>query len=179
MKLRTPSAGVLFLLGLMLVPVALSGCGYALVGRTSTLPEDVRNIYIEALKNGTRRSQLEQVLARAIADEFVTRRRFEVVSNISEADGVLGGTVTSFTLRPVTFDASGRANEYEIAIGAAMRFARPNGGEVLWQQDRYSFRELYEATVTEADFFSRQDVAVEEVAVKFAQTLVIDLLEGF
>ena len=72
---------------LALVPVILSGCGYALVGRTSTLPEDVRKIYVEALKNTTRRSQLEQILARAIADEFVTRRRFEVVSNRREADG--------------------------------------------------------------------------------------------
>ncbi|MCP4201758.1 MAG: LptE family protein [bacterium] len=167
------------LTALALVPLFLIGCGYALVGRTSTLPEDVRNIYVEALKNTTRRSQLEQVLARAIADEFVTRRRFEVVRNRSEADGILSGTVNSYYVRPVTFASGGRATEYEIVIGAQMLFTRANGDEVLWQQDRYTFRELYEANVSEADFFSRQDEAIEEVAVKFAQTLVIDLLEGF
>ena len=167
------------LAALALVAVLLSGCGYALVGRTSTLPEDIRKIYVEALKNTTRRSQLEQILARAIADEFVTRRRFEVVSNRSDADGVLSGTVNSFSVRPVTFGGGGRATEYEIVIGAQMIFTRTATDEVLWQQDRYYFRELYEADVSEADFFSRQDVAIEEVAVKFAQTLVIDLLEGF
>ena len=167
------------LAALALVAVILSGCGYALVGRTSTLPEDVRKIYVEALKNTTRRSQLEQVLARAIADEFVTRRRFEVVSNRSEADGILSGTVNSYSVRPVTFAGGGRATEYEIVIGAQMVFTRAGSDEVLWKQDRYYFRELYEANVSEADFFSLQDVAIEEVAVKFAQTLVIDLLEGF
>ncbi|MFQ5525992.1 MAG: LPS assembly lipoprotein LptE [Thermoanaerobaculia bacterium] len=171
--------GILSVIALILLSALLSGCGYALVGRTSTLPEDVRNIYVEALKNTTRRSQLEQVLSRAIADEFVTRRRFEVVSDRSQADGVLTGTVNLFAIRPVVFDESARATEYEIVIGAAMQFARPGGAEILWKQDRYSFRELYEATVTEEDFFSRQDVAIEEVAKKFAETLVIDLLEGF
>lgn len=179
MRVSKPSILNLLLAGALLAPLWTAGCGYSLVGRTSTLPEDVRNIYVEALRNTTRRSQLEQVLSRAIADEFVTRRRFEVVSSIREADGVLSGTVTGFSLRPVAFDAGGRANEYEIVISSSMRFARPNGGEVLWQQERYSFRELYEATASEADFFSRQDQAIEEVAKKFAQTLVIDLLEGF
>ena len=111
--------GILSVVALMLLTALFSGCGYALVGRTSTLPEDVRNIYVEALKNTTRRSQLEQVLARAIADEFVTRRRFEVVSDRSQADGVLSGTVTSFSIRPVVFDENARATEYEIVIGAA------------------------------------------------------------
>jgi hypothetical protein len=162
-----------------LVPLFLVGCGYALVGRTSTLPEDVRKIYVEALKNTTRRAQLEQVLTRAIADEFVTRRRFEVVRSPGEADGILSGTVTSYFVRPVTFGGGGRATEYEMVIGARMLFTRTGSDEVLWRQDRYYFRELYESNVSEADFFSRQDVAIEEVAVKFAQTMVIDLLEGF
>lgn len=183
MRTRTASRGAWIAwlpLAALLIPAALSGCGYALVGRTSTLPEDVRNIYVEALENATRRSQLEQVLARAIADEFVVRRRFEVVSDRSQADGILSGKVTSFTVRPVTFAGGGRATEYEIVIGAQMAFVRADSSEeVLWKQDRYYFRELYEANVSEADFFSRQDVAIEEVAVKFAQTLVIDLLEGF
>ena len=58
---------------------ALAGCGYALVGRGSNLPEDVREVYIAPLENRTQRSQVEQVLTRAIADEMVTRRRFAVV----------------------------------------------------------------------------------------------------
>lgn len=68
MRASKPFLPTLLLAGALLAPLFTTGCGYTLVGRTSTLPDDVRNIYIEALKNTTRRSQLEQVLSRAIAD---------------------------------------------------------------------------------------------------------------
>ena len=67
-----------------------------------------------------------------------------------EADGILSGTVNSYAVRPVTFGTGGRATEYEIVIGAQMLFTRADGEEVLWRQDRYYFRELYEANVSEA-----------------------------
>lgn len=167
--------------GLVLVIAGvLTGCGYALVGRTSSLPEDIKTIYVEALKNQTRRSQLEQILTRALTDEFVKRRRFEVVSSYRDADAVLSGTVTSFNVRPVAFGSTeGRAREFEIVINAKMNFKRTDNDDVLWQQDHYFFRELYEADIDEAAFFSREDEAIEEVALKFAETLIIDVLEGF
>jgi len=65
-------------LGLLLL--TLTGCGYALVGRASSnVPEDVREVYIRPLENQTQRTQVEQALTRAIADEMVTRNRFSVV----------------------------------------------------------------------------------------------------
>ena len=168
------------LAALLVAASMLVGCGYALVGKTSSLPEDIQEIYVEALVNQTRRAQLEQVLSRAIADEFVKRRRFVMVSSAAEADAVLGGTVTSFSARPVSFAGTeGRAREFEIVIGAKMRFTRTDNDEVLWKQDAYQFRELYEADISAEEFFSREDQAIEEVAVKFAETLIIDVLEGF
>ena len=163
----------------MLLSTALGGCGYALVGRASNLPEDVRNIYIEPLVNNTARLQVDQFLSQAIADEFVTRQRFKVVSSRAEADALLSGTVTSFVVRPVAFGDEGRATEYEIIIGAKVVFKRRDSDEVIWQQDRYQFQEDYELEVSETDFFDRQNEAIEEVALKFAETLVIDILEGF
>jgi outer membrane lipopolysaccharide assembly protein LptE/RlpB len=165
---------------LLAVLPALWGCGYALVGRSSTLPEDVRSIYIQALNNQTRRSQVDQVLTRAIAQEFVTRQRFRVVGSFSEADAVLSGTVLSFRVRPISFGTQGRATQYEIIIGAKMEFKRTSGDDaIIWKQDNYQFRETYEANVSETDFFSREDIAIAEVADRFAETMVIDLLEGF
>jgi hypothetical protein len=60
-----------------------------------------------------------------------------------------------------------------------MLFKRPDSDEVIWKQDRYQFQEDYELEVSEVDFFDRQNEAIQEVAVKFAETLVIDILEGF
>jgi len=168
---------------LALAAAGLAGCGYALVGRGTSLPEDIRTIYVQTLANRTARAQVDQILTQAIIDEFVTRRRFEVVRSQIEADAVMSGTVMAFNTRPVTFaregSTSGRATEYEIIITANMEFRRTDSGDVLWRQSQYQFRESYQVDVSEIEYFDRQDQALEEVAGKFAETLVIDVLEGF
>lgn len=105
----------------------LSGCGYALVGRGSNLPEDIREVYIRPLENRTPRSQVEQELTRAIADELVQRQRFAVVGSPEEADAEISGAVVFYGATPITFDAEGRATEYEIAITAQIVFKRTGG----------------------------------------------------
>jgi outer membrane lipopolysaccharide assembly protein LptE/RlpB len=159
--------------------VALSGCGYALVGRGSNVPEDVREVYLQPLENRTQRSQVEQFLTRSIADELVTRQRFAVVGSAEAADAVISGAVVGFATTPVAFDPSGRATEYEIAITAQITFKRVGSDEVLWSNDRYTFRESYPIDPSEAGFFDREDQAIEEAAERFAETMVSDLLEGF
>jgi outer membrane lipopolysaccharide assembly protein LptE/RlpB len=164
---------------LLLAVAALGGCGYGLVGRTSSLPEDIENVYVEPLGNRTTRSQVDLLLTQAIGDEFVKRRRFNLVSERRKADAVLTGIVTGFVERAVTFGGEGRGREYEIEITADMAFARPGANEPIWQRAGYRFRETYEIDVSAADYFDRSDQAIEEVAESFAQVIVIDLLEGF
>ena len=170
--------GTLILTALALT--AATGCGYSLVGHSSSLPEDIEKVHIETLANRTTRTQVDLILTSAISNEFVRRQRYEVVASESLADAVLKGTVLSFRVRPVAFGQGSRATEYEVFIGAQMEFVRTDGtDEVLWTQPNYQFRETYEADVSETDFFAREDAAIELVAAKFAQSLVIDILEGF
>ncbi len=163
----------------------LAGCGYTLVGRASNIPEDVRRVYVEPLINGTQRAQVEQILTQAISDEMVTRRRnFTVTSNRSDADAILRGTVVDFRVRPLTFDSNGLANNFEITITADMRFERPpkageDEGEVIWSSSRYFFREVYPLEDDGTPFFDRENLAIEETSVDFAESMVTDLLEGF
>lgn len=156
-----------------------TGCGYALVGRGSNLPSDVRRVYLSPFENQTQRTQAEQFLTEAIADELVTRQRFAVVASAVEADAVLSGTVMGFGVTPVTFDSQGRATEYEISITARVAFQRTGSDELLWSNDRYLFRENYTVDVDQAAYFDREDEALEEAARRFAETMVSDLLEGF
>jgi hypothetical protein len=139
----------------------LTGCGYALVGRSSTLPEDVRSIYVETLKNTTGRAQVDQI-----------------VSSPAEADAILSGTVVSYRVSPVAF-LDGRARQYQVQLGARMEFVRTDNDEVIWRQDNYLFRDTYEAEISETTFISQEDAKLEDTARQFAETVVIDLLEGF
>ena len=172
------------LMVLSLAGLALMGCGYALVGRASNIPDDVRQVYVYPLENETARSQVEQILTRAIIDELVTRRRFALTKTAAEADAEIRGSVIRFVSQPVTFDDQGRATEYELAITAKMIFQRVAANEddepeVLWRNDRYLFRQAYQVDVNEAAYFDREDETIEEVAERFAETMVSDLLEGF
>ena len=158
---------------------SVGGCGYGLVGRTSTLPEDIRSVFVETLRNQTTRAQIDQILTQAIINEFVTRRRFDVASDMTSADAVLSGAVTTFRVRPVTFGPDGRAREYEITIQAQMEFKRTGADEILWANPAYLFRSSYELQLAGGSFLDLEDEAMEEAAERFAETMVIDLLEGF
>ena len=165
-------------MALIMLLLPMVGCGYALVGRSSNLPEDVRSVYVETMKNQTGRSQIDQIVSRALAQEFVSRQRFEVVSNPAEADAILSGTVMSYRVSPVAF-LEGRARQYQVQIGAKMEFKRRGSDEAIWRQDNYLFRDTYEAEISETQFFSQEDAKIEDTAQRFAETVVIDLLEGF
>jgi len=160
--------------------LALTGCGYALVGRGSNIPEDVKSVYLQPLENRTQRQQVEQSLTRAIADELVTRQRFAVVSSEAQANAEIIGAVTGFGVTPVTFDQTGRATEYELAITAQITFKRVgNEGKVIWKSDRYTFRESYPVPTTGTAYLDLEDATIQRASQRFAQTLVTDLLEGF
>jgi len=169
---------------LTLAVVTLAGCGYSLVGRASNVPADVGAVYVQPLENRTPRTQVDQFLTRAIADELVTRRRFDVLSSASGADAVISGAVTGFAVTPVAFDDQGRATEYEVVIRSAMEFRRvpaaaDEEGRLLWSNSSYQFRENYPVELTDLAYFDQEDLALQEAAKRFAETVVSDLLEGF
>jgi outer membrane lipopolysaccharide assembly protein LptE/RlpB len=165
------------LLSLLLLPLA--GCGYALVGRGTNIPENIQSIYLSPLENATRRSEVEQILTRALAEELVTRKRFTLVNESAQADAVLDGRVLLFEVSPTTFDEEGRSTEYQITITAAMTFRDRAADQVLWQNDRYVYKENYEVEQDKQSYFDREKLAIEEAAGRFARTVVVDLLEGF
>ena len=164
---------------LFLLVVALAGCGYSLVGRGSNLPPEVRRVLLMPLENATPRSQVDQILTRALSTELVNRKRFEVLSSAEGADAVLTGTVSSFTLSPVTFDDEGRATEYEIAIVVSVKLKQVAPETLLYANDSYLFRSSYEVQASELGFQDRETPAIEATAKDFAESLVTDLLEGF
>lgn len=166
------ATGALALLGLM-------GCGYALVGRGSTLPPEVQKVYLSPLVNTTQRSQVDQILTRALASELVTRHRFEVLSAEAGADARLSGSVLTFALNPVSFDSEGRATEYEISIVVKVELKQLSPERVLYANEGYLFRSSYEVQPSELGYQDRETPAIESTARDFAETLVTDLLEGF
>jgi len=108
-----------FALIVLLAPaIAATGCGYALVGKGSSLPDNIRVVQFTTLENMTQRVQLEQRFSGEIARELASRGRFKVQADSTGADAALTGAVLAFNLFPVAFDSQGRATDYQVQVTA-------------------------------------------------------------
>ncbi len=158
----------------------LSGCGYGLVGRTNFLDSSIRTLEVPAFVNKTTRVELEQRVTQAVAQEFVSRGRLTLVTSDAEADAILRGSIDSFNIFPIAFE-QGRATRYQISITAKIELLdHRHEDKVLWKNDQYRFTENYEVSLgATADAFDQETRAIQEIAVRFAEGLVTNLLEGF
>jgi outer membrane lipopolysaccharide assembly protein LptE/RlpB len=166
-------------LTLVLLAFTQLGCGYGLVGRGTNIPDHVQRVYLTPLENATRRSEVDQILTRALAEEMVARRRFTLVNEVGQSDAVLAGQVILFDVTPLSFDDEGRATEYQITITVGMSFRDRAADSVLWQNDRYVYKESYQVERPDEPYFDREKLAIESAAGRFARTVLVDLLEGF
>ena len=158
------------------------GCGYALVGRGSLLPDTIKRIAFPTFKNSTPRVGLEQRLSSAVVRELAARGRFSVSPKEGDGDAELSGEIVGFALYPVAADSLGRATRYQIQITAKVAFTEIPSGKVLWKNDAYTFRENYDAAgggVGASNYSDLENVAIDAEADRFAQSLVTSMLEGF
>jgi hypothetical protein len=123
--------------------------------------------------------ELEQRVTQAVAEEFVSRGRLQLVTDEKAAHLILRGSMDTFNIFPIAFD-QGRATRYQISITANIELLdHRNENKVLWKNDQYRFTENYEVNVDTADAFDQESRAIREIAVRFAEGLVTNLLEGF
>ena len=166
---------LLFLLGLLF----LGGCGYALVGHSNFLDPSIRTIEVPTFVNRTTRVELEQRVTQAVASEFVSRGRLQLVQDTKQAHAILRGSIDSFNITPIAFE-QGRATRYQISITANIELLDHRADDkVLWKNDQYRFTESYEVNPGTTDAFDQETRAIQEIAVRFSEGLVTNLLEGF
>ena len=170
---RLTAAGCLFALA------GLAGCGYALVGKTSTLPPSIRVIRFQTLTNKTPRVGVEQRLSSEVARELASRGRFRVQAEATGADADLAGEVTGFDLFAVAFDENGRAKEYQVRITAKMSLKAVADEKVIWENPSFTFQDNYSLSTSAAAYVDRENEAIDRAAGRFAESLVSSLLEGF
>jgi outer membrane lipopolysaccharide assembly protein LptE/RlpB len=164
-------ASLLFLL--------LCGCGYSLVGSGNILDPSIHTLYVPTFVNRTTRVGLEQSVTQSVADEFVSRGRLRIVNDPKQADIILRGSMDTFNLAPVGF-VQGRATQYQVSVTANIELLdHRHEDKVLWKNDQYRFVENYQVNLDTTDSFDQESRAITEIAQKFAQSLVANLLEGF
>jgi len=159
--------------------VLLAGCGYHLVGHSSTLPTGIQSVGIPTFVNRTNRPELEQRVTEHVIDEFTTRGRVRILPGEEGAQAVLRGEILSYIVTPVVISEQGRATRYEILITAHVTLSETTTDRVLWEDDHFLFKRQYDVATSPQVFIDQEIVAIDDVATDFAKSVVTSILEGF
>ena len=171
---------------LLLGAGSTSGCGYALAGRGSFLPEYIQTIGVPAFINRTTIYNLETLLTQKVRAEFIGRGKFRILPDATGVDALLVGDILSATLTPVSFNPTQIASRYALTVAARIELRDMRENKVLWENPSLVFSQEYEppqsgaANPQDVSAFFGQDVnALERMSADFARTIVSSLLEAF
>jgi hypothetical protein len=116
--------------GLLVSVVMLSGCAGYRVG--SSLPPDIKSVYVPTFVNTTSEPLLETEVTRAVIEEFQRDGTLRTVGK-DQADIHVTGVVKRFQLNPLAYDDDSRraANEYRMHIYADITVTQGESGQVL------------------------------------------------
>jgi hypothetical protein len=156
----------------------MESCGYGLRGTGSSLPPHIERINVPMFKNKTTRFQLDLKLTQSIRDELVARGKVEITAESSGADAIMLGEILSFAAHPIGFGEDASADSYNIVITAKIVLRDLVNNRVLFTNPYFTYQEEYEVPEG-TDFETVQQEAIDRVALKFARTLIINILEGF
>ena len=179
---RRGLAGCLVLLGAAALG---SGCGYALAGQGTFLPDYIQTIGVPLFQNNTAVFEIEQSLTQQVRSEFIGRGRYRVIASDTGVDALLTGTISRVTIAPATFTAQQQASRYIFTVQADIEFRDLTTDEVLWENPSLSFSDEYDVAsggggpIDATLFFGQQSNAVQRVARDFARTVVSSILEAF
>ncbi|MFH1475925.1 MAG: LptE family protein [Verrucomicrobiota bacterium] len=119
------------LLGMALVLLTMPGCvGYRL---GSTLPPDVKAIYVRLFINKCNEPFLEIDTTNAAIAEFQKDGTLRIVPR-DEADVVLETTLNALTLTPLRYDQitdKDKPNEYRLTLQVSFVLKRAKSGEIM------------------------------------------------
>lgn len=169
---------------IVLLAMLSAGCGYALAGRGSSLPEYIRVIGVPPFKNATPVFDIDRILTERVREELISRGKYRIVPDASGVDAVVEATIQSVSFAPATFDADRQASRYFITISASLSFKDLKTGKEIWSNPSLSFRDEYPisnaASATDVTaFFGNETNAVNRLAADFARTVVSAMLEAF
>ncbi|MCJ7587971.1 MAG: LPS assembly lipoprotein LptE [Candidatus Aminicenantes bacterium] len=155
-----------------------AACGYHLRGTGTFLPPHIKTLYVPMFKNETTRFQLDLKLTQAVVNEFVARSKVEVSTDEGKSDAVLLGDIVTFNVYPIALSSQGGADRYNITVVARVVLRDKVKNRIIFANPSFLYIQEYEVSEG-ADFESMETEAIDQIAEKFARSLVMTMLEGF
>jgi outer membrane lipopolysaccharide assembly protein LptE/RlpB len=168
----------------MMALVMASGCGYALSGRGSFLPEYIKVVGVPNFVNSTAVFDIDRVLTDRVRTEFGSRGKYRIQPDVNNVDAILTGTITSVRVDNTAYTTGSQAARSALIVTASFEFRDVRDNKVLWTNPTLTFREEFSTTTstTSTDataFFGQNTNAMQRLAQNFARSVVTSILEAF
>jgi len=134
-----------------------------------------QTIAVPTFTNTTSTYRIEQRLTEAVRQELIRRTQFSVVPD-NQGDVVMAGEVLSYIAIPVIFNRQGRGSAYTMVVDMNVRVTETKTGKVLFRNDRFSFRDVYELAQSSSEFVPEDPAALDRLARRFASSLVASVM---
>jgi hypothetical protein len=161
---------------LVFLSTLTSGCAYRLAGKRFNSGAGM-TIAVPTFTNRTTTYRIEQRITDAVRQELIKKTRYKVVPD-ETGNVVMAGEVLSFIAVPVIFNQQGRGSSYSLLVDMSVRVTDSDSGKVLFQNNRWTFREVFELAQNSSNFVPEDTPAVERLARRFASTLVASMLSA-
>jgi len=157
-----------------------TACGYHTAGHADLMPKTIQSVCIPAFKNASSRYKLTDHLPEAMSREFISRTRYSIVSDCSQADAVLNGTVLNYLANQTVVPVSiGRAVAADVHVILTVTFTERATGKPLYSNVNFSVNERYEISTDAIAYFEESDAALNRVASQVARQIVSAILNKF
>ena len=142
----------------------------------SVIAERYDTIYVPTLKNGTFEPGLHTRVTRALRRELQNKGQLQIVNTEEQADLVLIGTVTDYTVRATSFDDDDNPLQFRVSVGGNVRVNDTATGETVWQSRRLMATDFYQVQLVRAA--RQREEGLDEAAEEFAEKVVYDFIDS-
>ena len=154
---------------LVLAAVLLAGgCGYTVGG---TLPSHIQTVSVPIFRNSTREPAVESLITRAVVEAFSTNGRLKVVSS-READAILDGEITGYTIASIAFDKDANVRLYRLIVTLNLRMRDVRKQAVLFEQNQVQEQADFRVQGQVSQTISREETALRVAATEIGRAIV-------
>jgi hypothetical protein len=157
-----------------------TGCGYHVGGQSDVMPKTIHTIAIQPFANATIRYKLARSLPEDITREFLSRTHYVLVTDPSQADAVLTGSLANYNAFPTVSDpVSGRATMVQAECTLNLKLTDRRTGKTLFERKGQEFWDRYEVALDPNEYFDESGTAMERVSKSVAHAVVSAIMDGF
>ena len=161
--------------GVLIAALGLAGCGYTLGG---SLPDHIQTVAVPIFKNDTLKPAIGSIMTQAVVNAFATSGRVRVVPR-ADADALLEGEVTSYTLTPIAIVTGQNITQFRVIVTMNLTFRDQRKNELLWQQQGLSEQADFRVQGQLSDTIASEEVALREAAVEIGRKIVSLAMDRF